>query len=117
MKRCSNNPRMHHYVPKSYLMRFTDKQGFLHVFDRSSRSFRRQRPEKVMKINSYYRQEWAPDGVDPNILEKSLGEWLEVNAKDSIDRLVNSPSSLTDDDIATLLIYTTDQSSKAVRNG
>lgn len=105
MKRSSNNPKMHHYVPKSYLMRFTDKKGFLHVFDRSTHSFRRQRPKEVMKINSYYRQEWAPDGIDPNILEKSLGEWLEANAKDSIDRLINNPGSLTDDDTTTLLIY------------
>ncbi len=30
-----------------------------------------------MKINSYYCQDWVPPGVDPNILEKGLGEWLE----------------------------------------
>jgi len=105
MKRISNNPKMHHFVPRSYLERFTDKEGFLHVFDRSSRSFRRQRPKEVMKINSYYRQEWAPPGVDPNIIEKTLGEWLETNAKDSIDRLIQCPAELTEDDTATLLTY------------
>lgn len=58
-----------------------------------------------MKINYYYRQEWAPPGVDPNILEKTLGEWLETAAKDSIDLLIRQPSALTDVDTATLLTY------------
>lgn len=58
-----------------------------------------------MKINSYYRQDWAPQGIDPNIFEKTLGEWLEAEAKDSIDRLIEFPASLTDQDTATLLIY------------
>lgn len=95
---------MHHFVPRSYLARFSDIKGFLHVFDRSSRSFRKQRPKEVMKINSYYRQEWAPPGVDPNIFEKTMGEWLERIAKDSIDRLIHSPGILTDKD-AILLNY------------
>lgn len=58
-----------------------------------------------MKINYYYRQEWAPPGVDPNVLETTLGEWLETAAKDSIDRLIHQPSTLTDIDTATLLTY------------
>ena len=58
-----------------------------------------------MKANHYYRQEWTPSGVDPNILEKTLGEWLEADAKESIDRLIHEPSTLTDTDMATLLIY------------
>ena len=58
-----------------------------------------------MKINSYYRQEWAPPGIDPNIFEKTLGEWLEAAAKDSIDRLIHYPATLTDNDTATLLNY------------
>lgn len=58
-----------------------------------------------MKINYYYRQEWVPTGVDPNILEKTFGEWLETVAKDSIDRLIHCPAELTDEDIATLLTY------------
>ena len=58
-----------------------------------------------MKANHYYRQEWAPSGVDPNILEKTLGEWLEADTKKSIDRLIQKPSTLTDTDMATLLTY------------
>ena len=105
MKHVATNPKMHHFVPRSYLARFTNKKGFLHVFDRSSGLFRKQRPKEVMKINSYYRQNWAPPGIDPNIFEKTLGEWLEAEAKNSIDRLIHHPASLTDHDTATLLTY------------
>lgn len=96
---------MHHFVPRSYLARFVDDYGFLHVLDRTTLKLRRQRPKEVMKINSYYRQEWAPAGVDPNIMEAMLGEWLEADAKGAIDRLVRAPMQLTDDDTATLLTY------------
>ena len=58
-----------------------------------------------MKVNHYYRQEWAPSGVDPDILEKTLGEWLEMDAKKSIDRLIHESSTLTEIDTSTLLIY------------
>ena len=100
-----SSSKSHHFVPRSYLARFSDNQGFLHVYDRDSRSFRRQRPKEIMTANYYYRQECAPPGVDPNILEKTLGEWLEADAKESIDRLIHEPSTLTDTDTATLLIY------------
>jgi len=96
---------LHHYVPRSYLARFADADGFLHVYDKSTNSFRRQRPEQVMKINAYYRQEWAPPGVDPDILERSLGEWLEAEAKAAIDTLSQTPHELTDQQLADFLVY------------
>lgn len=58
-----------------------------------------------MKINSYYRQEWAPEGVDPNFLETQLGEWLEAEAKNAIDKLHSVPEELDAQDIANLLTY------------
>ena len=100
-----SNPKSHHFVPRSYLARFSDNEGFLHVFDRQTRSFRRQRPKEVMTISNYYRQEWASSGVDPNIMEKTLGEWLETDAKESIDRLIHEPSTLTETNTETLLNY------------
>jgi hypothetical protein len=105
MKRGVAGYKMHHYVPRSYLARFCNQDGFLHIYDRSSQKFRRQRPKEVMKINSYYRQDWAPPGVDPNIFETTMGEWLESVSKDSIDRLISSPVALTDHDTANLLTY------------
>jgi hypothetical protein len=105
MMRKSSAPKLHHFVPKSYLARFADASGFLHVFDRKTRTFRRQRPKEVMRINSYYKQDWAPAGVDPNILETKLGEWLEAEAQGAIDRLIHTPALLNDDDSAHLLTY------------
>lgn len=100
-----NKAKMHHYVPRSYLARFTDEKGFLYVLDTHSKALRRQRPKEVMKINSYYRQQWAPIGIDPNILEASLGEWLEHETKWAIDYLISEPSRLNDTDVANLLCY------------
>ena len=100
-----NKAKMHHYVPRSYLARFTDEKGFLYVLDTHSKAVRRQRPKEVMKINSYYRQEWAPAGVDPNIMEATLGEWLERETKWAIDYLISEPSRLNDTDVANLLCY------------
>lgn len=98
-------PKQHHYVPKSYLARFSDAAGFLHVYDQRSTQFRRQRPKEVMRINAYYRQSWAPEGIDPNVMETTLGEWLEPEGKTSLDRLIAAPETLTDDDTATLFAY------------
>jgi len=58
-----------------------------------------------MKINGYYRQEWAPPGADPDILERRLGEWLEVEAKVAIDVLINHPHELTDQQLADFFVY------------
>jgi hypothetical protein len=100
-----SRPKSHHFVPRSYLSRFTDPDGFLHVYELSSKSFRRQRPTQVMKINAYYRQEWAPAGTDPDLFEKGLGEWLEGEAKQNIDKLILTPSTLTDQELAEFLVY------------
>ena len=45
--------KSHHYVPASYLSRFTDQKGFIHIWDRARSQARRQRPNKVMKIDAY----------------------------------------------------------------
>lgn len=58
-----------------------------------------------MKINSYYRQTWAPLGIDPDIFETKLGRGIESEAKQSLDKLISEPMNLTDQDTATLLVY------------
>ncbi len=95
----------HHYVPSSYLGRFADAEGFLNVWDRPRSQLRRQRPAEVMKIRYYYRQPWAPQGIDPNIMETALGQDLEGKARNVIDRLIDQPACLDDNDTATLLVY------------
>ena len=56
-----------------------------------------------MVRNKYYRQNWAPDGVDPNILEKKLGEELEPKGLESLQRLVSESEELSDDDTANII--------------
>lgn len=110
-----NSPKQHHFVPKSYLNRFSDDEGFLHAYDRSTSQFRRQRPKELMKIGQYYRQEWAPAGIDPLIFETTLGAWLEPDAKDAIDRLISK--TLTETDMANLVIYLELQRIRVPRQG
>ena len=100
-----SQPKIHHYVPESYLKRFADTTGFLHVRDRARGQTRRQRPDQVMAINAYYRQIWAAQGVDPNIFEIELGKGLESEARGVIDKLIMSPHTLNDHDTASLLNY------------
>lgn len=101
----TNNPRAHHVVPESYLERFTDSSGFLHVYDRTGDKKYKTRPDNVMHQRDYYRQEWAPKGVDPNVFEKKLGEWLENSAKNTIDQLISDSPNLTEQQGSEFLLY------------
>lgn len=100
-----SHPKNHHYVPESYLKRFTDRTGFLHVRDRTRGQTRRQRPDQVMTINAYYRQAWVAQGVDPNIFEIELGNGLESDTREAIDKLILSPHTLNAHSIVSLLNY------------
>lgn len=98
--------KQHHIVPRWYLEGFTDPiSGFIHVYDRITKKYRAQKPDKVMKINKYYRQEWAPEGIDPNILERLTGEIIEPQAKLAFKRLFTMPSDFTPEETAVILIY------------
>lgn len=105
MSQRKNTPKRHHYVPESYLNRFTDSNGRLHVRDMARNQQRYQTPNEVMAIGRYYRQIWAPTGIDPNILENGLASGIENDIKPVIDCLIHSPEDLTDDYAATLLAY------------
>ncbi len=63
----AKDPIGHHYVSSFYLSRFADSAGVLHVHDKHSGKSFRTRPKEAMKQSHYYRQEWAPSGIDPNI--------------------------------------------------
>ena len=58
-----------------------------------------------MKINAYYRQIWAPTGVDVDIFETTLGGWLEAKAPAVFDKLIQTHETLTEDEATTLLLY------------
>ena len=66
---------------------------------------RKQKPKKVMKISEYYRQENAPEGTDPNILEILLGNKYEPKAKEALELLLTDPASMTTEETATIIVY------------
>lgn len=98
-------PKQHHYVPQFYLRRFTDAEGYLYVRDAARDQIRRQKPQKVMRIDAYYRQSWAPAGIDPNVLENFLGSVTEGEAKAAIDCLIDTPERLRDVDACNIVSY------------
>jgi len=98
-------PKVHHYVPAAYLRRFTDDDGYLWIYDSKRKEVRRQKPEQVMRIGRYYRQAWAPEGIDPDIIEKSVAVGLEPDGLAAIERLCNSPEQITGDEAANLVAY------------
>ncbi len=98
-------PKSHHYVPSSYLARFADSSGYVHLFDRARSQVRRQRPTKVMKIDAYYRQSWAPAGIDVNVMETALGAGLEARAPSIFNKLIQSSDAPTENEAVDLLMY------------
>ena len=105
LKSGEKEPKEHHYVSCSYLSRFADVTGSLHVYDRLSGKSFPSRPREIMHQSHYYRQEWAAPGVDPNVFEKILGQWLENDAPYAMDHLIFNPFELTEHDATTLLLY------------
>jgi hypothetical protein len=111
-----SNPKKHHFVPSGYLSFWEDEGGFVHLYDFLSEVWRRQKPQKTMRINKYYRQESAPDGVDPNVMEINLGQKLEAISIDSISKIKNE-ISLNDDETSALLIYVEMQRMRVPKQG
>lgn len=111
------NPKRQHFVPRAYLETFTDSDGFLHLYSKGSDLWYRQKPIKAFVRSKYYRQEWAPDGTDPNILERKLGEDFEPKGLATLKKLVTCPESLTDDDTAFMLTYLQFQRIRVPRQG
>jgi len=101
-----HNAKQHHFVPRWYLEGFTDpNSGYLQVYDKIIKKYRIQKPDKVMKINKYYMQEWASEGVDPNILERLAGELIEPRAKNAFKHLLTIPSDFTPEETSVILVY------------
>lgn len=98
-------PKKHHFVPKSYLESFSDKHGFLHFYSKRNGMYRKQKPNKSMVNTNYYKQDWAPEGVDPYILERTLGSGIEPAGITSLRKMETSLESLDEDDIAAIVVY------------
>jgi len=101
-----SNPKRHHFVPECYLNGFVEEDtGFLNIYSKRSDMWRRQKPKQVMVRNKYYHQDWVPEGVDKNILEKTIGSELEPKGLTALKKLVASPGELDDEDLASILVY------------
>jgi hypothetical protein len=99
-------PKQHHYDPKWYLKGFIDPQSdCVHAYDKTTKKCWPSNPKNVMGEINYYQQKHAPDGVDPDVLEKWLSEELEPKAEISLKKLRTRPKELTPEDIAYLLTY------------
>jgi hypothetical protein len=99
-------PKRHHIVPESYLNGFVDPESdCLHAYDKISGNYWTPKPWNVMVIGNYYRQNHAPEGVDPDVLEKGFGSWIESIVKNSFSKLVNNPHTLTNEDTSNIITY------------
>ena len=58
-----------------------------------------------MIITNYYRQDWAPDGIDPCALEKELGKNLEPKGLASLHKLPDDLAKVSDDDLSNISTY------------
>ena len=78
----SNVPmtKKQHYVPRYYLKNFTDRNGFLHVYQRDKLRFNKSRPEDICYKDFLYETRWEDadprlgEFILPNQIEKSLSE-------------------------------------------
>jgi hypothetical protein len=104
-----SNPKKHHFVPQWYLKQFVDHDGHLNLYDKVNGLWRRQKPKEVMHRNKYYHQGWAPEGVDENILEKTLGNHIEPRGKDAIEKILAWDEDITSREWADFVIYMTFQ--------
>ncbi len=103
-----NDPKRHHYVQEAYIKGFSEEDTeYVHLFSKTMKSCRRQRPKEIFVRNKYYRQDWAPDGVDKNIFEKTLGAEQEPNGLNAIKKLIDCPESLEQREMADILVYLT----------
>ena len=95
-----------HFVPSSYLERFLEAESdVIYLLDKNKRDIREQKPSQIMLSKQHFKEDWVPKGIDKNLLEKRVGEFLETEGKRAIDKLINEPYLLTDDDSAVLLTY------------
>jgi len=98
-------PRCHHFVPRFYLDRFTDEEGYLFVLDLQGGRIWRQKPQKVFRVRDYYKVEETKTGADPYAFEKLLAETIESHAKIAMSKIPDDLASMTDEDWAYMMIF------------
>jgi hypothetical protein len=81
-----SEPKLHHYVPRFYLGRFTDASGYLWIWDRDQDRIFRTKPNRVAAEKDFYRvAELAESGHDPLLMEKQFshveGEVAQITSQ------------------------------------
>ncbi len=75
-----NAPKLHHYVPRFYLARFTDDRGLFWCWDKGTRKTFQNNPYGVAAETHFYRiPEFIGTATDPLVLERDLAN-LEARA-------------------------------------
>jgi len=70
-----SEPKLHHYVPRFYMRRFTDSAGRLWVLDKLSDVIFAANPNRIAAETNFYRiQELEDHGHDPLTMEKQFAE-------------------------------------------
>jgi len=100
-----NVPKRHHFVPRWYIDRFVDAEGFVYVVDLKSQKIWRPKPDNVFVRKHYYKQDWAPEGIDPNIFETTLSTVIEGPGRLAIEELTKEPPSATTENIGMAAVY------------
>tara|TARA_R110000787_G_scaffold16622_51_gene51642 strand:- start:1418 stop:2242 length:825 start_codon:yes stop_codon:yes gene_type:complete len=80
--------RHDHYVPITYLRRFTDTEGFLHIYDKKNQRNRRQRPQKVCRERQ---GDENPRLNNPTAVREIL-ECIEPEWGKAVDTIIEDPS-------------------------
>lgn len=79
--------RQHHYIPRFFLEGFTDRDGFVHVFDLETARRWKARPEQIARERDFYRVE-NPD-LQPNVVEDGLSQ-IEHELAPAVVRLLEN---------------------------
>jgi hypothetical protein len=93
------SPKRHHYVPVSYLARFTDEDGFLTVYRKDDPSKPiRSKPQGIAFRRYYYSQPVPGGGYNHDRFERGLAElengWSQLAARISAGENINNHEDL-----------------------
>lgn len=97
-----SKPKRHHYVPRFYLDHFTNKEGFLWVYDRKTDEYRKQKPSDTAVQKNYYAIQNKDGGKDMGVEE--LFSVIEGEA-DAIIKKILSGKTITQEEKGKLSVY------------
>ena len=94
--------RKQHYVPRFYLERFSDQDGFVHIYDTKQEKLFKQRPDNFGLEKDLYEVKWESSGwkyMLPNKIERILSEYESqfapyIKRLDGICRLDQNSNTL-----------------------